>query len=129
MDLPNQDNKLVDNILADMNSSDNKLVNETELENTLNQHSNNPNPTPSEEETYYEYEQVSTSTMDRLWIESKYPLIVALLVYLSNLTVVNTNMTKFVSQLGTGNSLNKYGVIVKSLMVGVVFYALTRFLL
>ncbi len=93
---------------------------------------------PQYEDEYEEYEdydgpviqQKALSTTDQVISEMKGPLLVILLVFLTNFGMLNQMLAKNVPRLAGGDSgLNMMGLVVKALLAGIVFYVVKRFLL
>lgn len=82
---------------------------------------------------YYEEvidEQLPMSTYELIYYHVRLPILVAILVYLSNMRVVNLYMIKYIPKMANRlGGLSQLGMIVKSLFFGSVFYLVATFLL
>ena len=68
-------------------------------------------------------------TMDTVMQEAKGPLIVALIVFVMSFDVVNTMLMQNISRVVTDGKLNYLGFLLKAVVSGAIFYAVTKFLL
>ncbi len=84
-------------------------------------------------EDYYDgpvVKQKPMSTTDQIISEIKGPLLVALLVFLTNFDMVNQLLVKNIPKLaGHGGELNLIGLGLKAIVAGIIFYVVKRFLL
>jgi len=90
---------------------------------------------PNQMEPYEDYdgyydgtEEVSMSMTDKIISELKMPLVVVLLVFLTNYGMVNELLIKNLPKLSNGNELNILGLGVKAVLAGLVFYLVRKFL-
>ena len=87
-----------------------------------------------DEPEYYEeveeIQEVPKTTGQLLVDHLKLPLLVAVLVYLSNMRVVNLYLMRYVPKMANRlGGLSQLGLVVKALLFGVVFYVVSRYLL
>ena len=86
-----------------------------------------------EYDDYYDeplIQQKELSTTDMIISEAKMPLLVMLLVFLTNFSSLNQILVKNVPKLANADGdLNMIGLVAKVLLAGLVFYIVKRFLL
>lgn len=87
--------------------------------------------TDEEFEDYGEpiYQDRELSTTDQVIAEAKRPLLVVLLVFLTNFAMVDDMLLKNFAQLGTDGSLNMMGVAAKAVVAGLIYYLVNKFVL
>ena len=87
----------------------------------------------STDNEYYEEvidEQLPLTTSQLIYYHVRLPLLVALLVYLSNMRIINLYMIKYIPKMANRlGGLSNLGVVVKSILFSVVFYLIATFLL
>lgn len=69
------------------------------------------------------------STMDRIMYSVKLPLLVTVLVFISNFNVLDKTIMNYVPKTIGGSGLNMLGIMFKSVLMGVIFYAVFTFVL
>ncbi len=74
-------------------------------------------------------QQKPMTATEQIINEVKLPLLVVLLVFLTNFNQVNKLIVQNIPKLASGGELNLLGIAVKALVAGVVFYVVKRFLL
>ncbi len=75
------------------------------------------------------YQDRELSTTDQIISEAKRPLLVILLVFLTNFAMVDDMLLKNFARLGTDGSLNLMGVAAKAVVAGLVYYLVNKFVL
>ena len=134
-----QDNsELVQNILNEMENTPSNPQQNSQQNPQQNpqQQQYQIKPKYENEDEYEEFydediieQQRPMSTTDIITSEMKLPLLVVFLVFLTNFDMVNQLIMKNVPKLATGGELNVYGLVIKALLAGIVFYIVKRFLL
>ena len=82
------------------------------------------------EEEIEEFQEVPKTTAQLVYDHLKLPLLVAVLVYLSNMRVVNLYLMRYVPRMANRlGGLSQLGLVVKALLLGGVFYVVSRYLL
>ncbi len=66
-------------------------------------------------------------TSKNLFDNIKTPIIVCVLVFITSIPFIDSNIIKYLPKLATDESLNYGGLIVKSLLVGIVFLIIQKF--
>ena len=83
-------------------------------------------PRRQHDDRYYGQEMVGSPPPPDNWMnEAKGPLLVMLLVFITNLGIVDQTLEKYIPFIGEGSML---GLAAKALLAGVLFYILKRFL-
>lgn len=82
---------------------------------------------------YYEEvidENIPLTTSQLIYYHLRLPVLVAILIYLSNMRMVNLNMIKYIPKMSNRmGGLSQLGMIVKSVLFAGVFYLVATFLL
>lgn len=82
---------------------------------------------------YYEEvidEQLPLTTSQLIYYHVRLPVLVAILVYLSNMRLINLYMIKYIPKMANRlGGLSQLGMVVKSVLFAVVFYLVATFLL
>jgi hypothetical protein len=119
---PTEDNsKVVDGILQEMEQSggDNKQSEQPPKQQYY-----------EEEEEHYDNYETELSFTDKIMMELKLPLLVALLVFLSNFNMLNTLLVKYIPRvIGSDGNMNIYGLLLKSVLAGLLFFVVKKFVL
>ena len=134
-----QDNtELVQNILADMENQPNQME-EQQMSQQAPQQQQQQQQEQFDQDYEDEYEgyedygpmvqQKPMTATEQIIDEVKLPLLVVLLVFLTNFGQINQLIVQNVPRLASGGELNILGIAVKALVAGVVFYVVKRFLL
>jgi len=134
-----QDNtELVQNILADMENQPNQME-EQQMSQQVPQQQQQQQQEQFDQDYEDEYEgyedygpmvqQKPMTATEQIIDEVKLPLLVVLLVFLTNFGQINQLIVQNVPRLASGGELNILGIAVKALVAGVVFYVVKRFLL
>lgn len=76
-----------------------------------------------------QYEQRMMSTNERIISEVKEPLLVVLLVFITNFSTFNNLLIQYIPKLGEHGELNMLGLLLKAVIAGIVFYAVKKFVL
>lgn len=75
------------------------------------------------------YQERELNTTEQIISEVKRPLLVVLLVFLSNLQMVDDVLLKNFVQLSVDGNLNMLGLLAKAVLAGVVYYLVNNFVL
>ena len=75
------------------------------------------------------YQERELNTTEQIISEVKRPLLVVLLVFLSNLQMVDDVLLKNFAQLSVDGNLNMLGLLAKAVLAGVVYYLVNNFVL
>jgi len=75
------------------------------------------------------YQERELNTTEQIISEVKRPLLVVLLVFLSNLQMVDDVLLKNFAQLSVDGNLNILGLLAKAVFAGVVYYLVNNFVL
>lgn len=138
--------ELVQNILNDFESQDGQMPPQQQMQQPqqmpqqqmpqqMHQQQHNAqyyaDDSDEEFEDYGEpiYQDRELSTTDQVIAEAKRPLLVVLLVFLTNFAMVDDMLLKNFAQLGTDGSLNMMGVAAKAVVAGLVYYLVNKFVL
>lgn len=118
------DGELVNKILSEMNNVEQpqQPPQQPFYTQQIQQHPQQYQPQPQRPPMY------KKSRLNKLMVNAKkdlkYIVIVALLVLVSSLPATNSFITKFVPKTSSGddNNINMFGIIIKSLLAGLVYY-------
>jgi len=81
-------------------------------------------------ENYDDYDDLSNmSFTERLMLEGKLPLVVAILIILMNFDVVGKTIMKYLPKFIAGNQVDIATLAIKGLIGAIAFYLIRRFLL
>lgn len=97
------------------------------------QHYNTQNDQYDNGGEYYEEimeESLPLTTSQYIYYHVRLPILVAILVYMSNMRLINLYMIKYIPKMANRlGGLSQLGMIVKSFIFAIIFYLITTFLL
>lgn len=116
--------QVVKNILNEMETENVK-----DVKNQDNTEQYYDSPQQESYDSYEEYEQPLSFT-DKLLREMKMPLLVVLLVFLSNFGYLNKLLVQYVPRIiGNDGNMNMYGLLLKAVFAGFLFFVVKKFIL
>ena len=126
----NGDNNTANNTANNEHAEHNSRLAEQQFNSDLG-YNNQPEPDQyQEEEDYYEHEVEKESNIDKLINNLKGPLVVFVLVFITNYGLLNEviikNIPRFVNSTGCMNYL---GIATKALIAAVLYFAVNKLLL
>ena len=129
-----EDPRIVQSILQEMNEEDNKggpQVQQTQQEcerPQMQQYNPEMYDYENEDDVEDEYEQpVKESLYETIMKEIREPVIIILLYVSLNIPIVDQYLTKYIPQISSeSGSLNTIGTVLKSLLLALVFYVVTK---
>ncbi len=136
--------ELVNQILNEMNSNTNNEDNSNQLQNTENEnliaHQMDPNIDMNNLDLHYQQQpqqsiQVETqeniSLKDRILNNLKQPLLVFIILFLTNMPLVTNNLSKFIPKLYSNLSSPMFqyiGIIIQAIVGALVFFGVNQVL-
>lgn len=101
--------------------------------NGFNNQNQNQQYADADDNEYYEEvvdEHIPLTTSQLIYYHLRLPVLVAILIYLSNMRMVNLNMIKYIPKMSNRmGGLSQLGMVVKSVLFAGIFYLVATFLL
>ena len=126
-----EDPRIVQSILQEMNEEDNK--NSPQMQQAcprepMQQYNQELYDYENDEDMEEEYEQpVKLSIYETIMKEIREPVLIILLYVSLNIPIVDQYLTRYIPQISSeSGSLNTIGTVLKSLLLALVFYVVTK---